>query len=223
MKIRILVFLLIGLIAGCSSSNQSDTSNRADWINNWLSNPVCTPPCFENIIPGETSIDGAYQVILRDRSNTDVRLDELTGNSENQVLLYWTKLDPEGLPYYPGAIYSINNSQRLVDRISLRLYSGEEYTTVNLDNIISKYGDPQYFISYHEKSYCVNGVVFSDYGMVAVIGLAQISSKVNLKGTDEIDYLDFFPIVDMEKKNFGFYEEINDIIPWSGYGEYLCK
>lgn len=223
MKIIISFLLTICLLSGCSLHNQSESSKREEWINNWLDNPSCTPPCFENITPGFTSIDDAHQQILKDPTNIDVRLDEFNDNSENHALLYWTKLDPKGLTYYPGAIYAAKNSQRLVDRISLRLYSGEEYTSVNLDNLISDYGDPDYFISYHEKSFCVHGVVFSDYGMIAIIGLASISSKVNLGSTTEIDYLDFLPLVDMGNRNFGFYEEINDRILWSGYGDYVCK
>jgi len=38
---------------------------RSNWVNNWLNNPVCQTPCWENITPGLTTILEAKEKLKR--------------------------------------------------------------------------------------------------------------------------------------------------------------
>jgi hypothetical protein len=223
MKIKYQLLILTLFISGCAFANQNGKVPREVWITNWISNPVCTPPCFENITPGQSTIDEAYKQISNDPTISDVNLENIELNTREYSLLFWRRTNPVNEKYQPGVIYTDDNSSRIVNRISLNLWNGEKYTYINLDDLISIYGDPQYFFTYHEQSSCVYGVIFSDYGMVGIINLVFHGTKVKLEPLTELDYLEFFPIEMMKEHNFGFHETIVDIIPWTGYGQYLCR
>jgi len=223
MKTKYLILILAGLIVSCTVNVQRNSVQREEWINDWINDPVCSPPCFESIIPGTTSIDDAYKQLKNDSSNYDVKLEDVDLYGNKYSLLSWAKNNTDGEIYYPGIISTDINSNRIVHQISLRFYAGDEYTQVNLGDLISKYGDPEYYINYHEQSACAYGVVFIDHGMIAILNLVPNSSIVDLTGSTQVQNLELLPLEIISKQNFGFQEEIENSVIWHGYGEYICK
>jgi hypothetical protein len=61
------IALLLMLVA-CSSST---VSMRPVWITRWLKDPICQPPCWENISPGKTSLEEAKSIV---NSHPDMKI-----------------------------------------------------------------------------------------------------------------------------------------------------
>ena len=66
------------LLAGCNSMPDQAEANPGEWMKAWLENPVCNPPCFENIIPGETKYNDAIEII---ETNPDFTITSKKGSS----------------------------------------------------------------------------------------------------------------------------------------------
>jgi len=65
------IFAFFLLVLSCATpiskptSIQTPTATPPGWIIQWLENPVCSPPCWETIQPGVTSIDTIQDIQKR--------------------------------------------------------------------------------------------------------------------------------------------------------------
>jgi hypothetical protein len=65
------------------------------WITKWLEHPACSPPCWENIQPGITSVDSIQDIVSQYSPNMDVVTKP--GNTVVQSVRLFFSLD-ENLP-----------------------------------------------------------------------------------------------------------------------------
>ncbi|MEJ5203004.1 MAG: hypothetical protein WHV66_12295, partial [Anaerolineales bacterium] len=68
----------------------------ANWIRAWLEEPVCVPPCWNNILPGYTNIYDAQKMLEQETSNYKItwpanHLDPIS--SIDRSHLSWTFLE----------------------------------------------------------------------------------------------------------------------------------
>ena len=74
--LSILFLLSLCFITGCnelSLFSKATSVPRHEWITKWLSKPVCSPPCWEQITPGVTSIDEAEEILQQIPQITGIR------------------------------------------------------------------------------------------------------------------------------------------------------
>jgi hypothetical protein len=214
-------FLFLGGLCGCEPVNQihpTPLSGNFPWVNRWLERSACDPPCWEGIIPGETTI---YQI-----SKTTV-------NPENELTIYGPYLSQNVYainwlyPYqdkydYGVSMYTVSEDDMTIDEIRFDFEGSGKVLTVG--EITKNLGDPEQVGVYTdgEVIHCVGALLYSEKSVYIQLG-AQIkgdSYKLNENtGISRAFYL--------SKTNWD--ETINELFnynliqPWKGYGKYHCQ
>lgn len=164
-----------------------------------IENNPCTPPCWYNIIPGETTFEDSKKfvknvpkVILIEPSNNEPihssqKLMFHRGISESIVLLRFTK----------ETVYQIE--------------IGAESWTV--EKLFLLYGEPEYYVSYYEKYEMTNRIVlliYTEKSMVVSVNVNdyQHNNKVetnnSIEGKSPLYSVTFLPKKDFQT-NWGNY------------------
>lgn len=126
----VIVFICIG--AASYAAVRIFYPNPTEWIANWLKNPTCALPCWEKIIPGETSRDQAKSLLS---SNP-----KITGIDERDVIPYGLMLFVKIYNRkYDGNISIRFDDQNIAQEIELITFGGNLY----LNDIVSVYGAPK--------------------------------------------------------------------------------
>src|SRR6266496_222154 len=70
MVLVIVVLNMLGTLVACSRTITATDeayirptlSPQPDWLVRWLNEPICQPPCWENVTPGKTSFKDALPI-----------------------------------------------------------------------------------------------------------------------------------------------------------------
>jgi hypothetical protein len=160
LSVAVFFFFLL-LLIGCKANEH--VSKHLPWVESWLSNPICDPPCWECIIPGVTTIGEGQEIAsqlsgvenvggpyrIHNGKSIGIRMKGCEGNSF--IMLFDNKIE-----------------DGTIDLISLSPGCSEDNTTVKLLN--SAYGDPDYTWVYWIEPGCrriylnlENGMLITGY------------------------------------------------------------
>jgi hypothetical protein len=174
----------------------------SSWITRWLTNPTCQPPCWENITPGETTIDEAVKIVYQIPGVEITWMPSMTGLTEGDKSLQW---------YFNQSDFGSIDTEIGQEIVSvIRLGAGGEQKLL-LSEVIAAYGNPSTVVKgrCHFVT-CVYSVVYKDRGMELDIGTSD--KKVDIQADTEISPIFLYPLSEPRLNAAG--------IQWSGYGQY---
>lgn len=128
------VFFLL-LLIDCKGNEH--VSKHLPWVESWLSNPKCEPPCWEGIIPGVTTLEEGREIASQLTGVENV--DGPYGIHEGQAIGILMKGCYENSHI---VLFDDKNEDGTIDSIFLSTSCSEDNTTVK--EVITSYGDPDY-------------------------------------------------------------------------------
>lgn len=212
--VTVFYFILI-LLTGCKGNEH--VSKHLLWVETWLSNPTCEPPCWEGIIPGVTTLEEgqeiAFQLLgvenvggpyeIHNGKSIGILMKGCEGNSF--IMLFDNKIE-----------------DGTIDSISLSTSCSEDNTTVK--EVIASFGDPDYTWADRTVPSCARNYLYLEKGMLVT-------------GFKERPFL--FSPVDPEilVTSIGLYQPIEalktfieahgysgvDVLPWVSIDEDPCE
>lgn len=145
-ELVIVVLIVFGSLAACSGKipaadlggfateepYRPTLSPKPDWLVRWLNEPVCPPPCWEKITPGKTSFTDAQAI-----ANT------LSGTKVSYV-------DDDSISLMSNQYHAYNFALLLSrgDANIQEIYLTTQYTSLELGEIVNRYGFPDEMISF---------------------------------------------------------------------------
>lgn len=185
------------------ASNQKKHSNKSvEWINTWLTSPLCNPPCWEGITPGITTIDQSYAILNNHRQIISISKDP------NYVTWYFEPKNKSGA----GLLFSEGLRNGTIEIISLTPEKGD----LLLGDVIGKFGEPdQVMFTGGDTSAILTYLVYPKQGMALVLWLEApyvISSTSNIHGVNL-----FIPGYDFNGFNLTM---VISQVKWAGYSRY---
>ena len=205
--------LLIILGVSCESANTNTPIPSVtpefspNWWTPWLAQPVCKPPCWENITPGVTTLNEAVSILEK--------LPEIKITFKSKDGIDWKFNKDEG-----GTLTA--NQDGIIDTIWIGSVSDRKLL---LKRIVASYNEPKY-VKPHDcrEGMCVTVLVYPDFGML-------LDVFVKNKGTISNPQIEIVPdtIIDrvyfIERgiENFQKIPDFQDydlLMEWKGYGKY---
>jgi len=211
-------FWIITLISayGCRMvpfHTSAPTPERGDWMIKWLNNPTCLPPCWENIIPGETSITDSIS-LLQQVEEIDSQKIELIDSGFGSDVQWSFKSSIFG-----GAVSTIKDDPI----IYLALVDSDGIVTIG--EIESKYGAPQeVLVSRCMSGFCEVLLIYKNLYMgleVATEHIRSGNSFIELQPNQVVFRVQFYsdqPDVTLPYTRGPSYPERS--YPWKGYTYY---
>lgn len=197
-----LIALIAMVVAACAPTvNLLDENNLKD--TSLLSGEPCEAPCWNNIIPGETSFRDAL-IIVQDDARF-VNVEEVEPDEETDARLFGFA-DGEGSNV---CCQVLSEEGEIVD--SMLFFLAPEMT---LGEVTDKYGDPTYVLG--EEVAEDQAIVFLVYPDVPIVIYAHVAgAQGELSSTSEIVGLLYLTEAGMERLVNG-----NRFYNWEGYQSY---
>lgn len=195
---------------------------RGSWLIQWLERPVCQPPCYVNIVPGETNLNDAFEILENSPGVTDIEF-SLPDKDEffHRGRITWNYKDSPDT----GGAETFSNSLTISDIV---LSVREE---LNIDEIINIYGSPSHLWFFDCRAEigpvrCSIQLVYIEMGLSVDSTYMKISkdnSSLEITKGMKLDGIYFFP-PGMD----GFCSSISDcnqdnLAEWKGFGVYPVK
>jgi hypothetical protein len=191
------------------------------WVEEWLNSSTCSPPCWEGITPGESTL---YQI-------TDD-----TVNINNKLYL-------EGpLPYSDGSFYfdwkykyndiifpavtATTESNLDMTIGELRFYLGEPESMIDLKDIITHMGAPDLIGVYTVGPIisCKFVLLYPEKNVWLELGGNQIKDRILIDKSSTLSWSYYLSDTKWEKRMEAFLPNQNQVYTWNGYMEYSgCK
>ena len=132
---KILLFIfLVGFSISCSSF-QTPKYPSYEWVNLLISDPICKPPCWENITPGKTEISAITSDVLRPENQ--LKFDNITFGSQGERCISWystqDKIGKQAL-----IEMCTNPNEEEISIISFEF--GLQHTSIALSDFIHQFG-----------------------------------------------------------------------------------
>lgn len=164
---------------------------RHQWIEKWLNTPSCQPPCWENIIPGETSLIEAASILSR---SPNVKITLLPNKNNNQISQLQWQLES-------SSDTGIADSDETGDKIASLVLSLGSDQLLMIDEVISKYGQPSHVIIFDcrgeiTQSSCIIHLVYPNLGMAIEILLRSQEKEgyhVEINSVAKVGKIMLFP------------------------------
>lgn len=187
-----------------------------------LDNPVCSPPCWQNIVPGQTNRDELLAALAGidnfDQSSL-VQRDYPNMKGYNQVLYGKLYLEPDAVTFV-----SVCLSDETVVELN---FSG--MWNLTLEEAIEKIGEPEGVLIYHSNDFAVVSFLIPSKGVAFRFDTlgehwGSVDSIVPEMEIKDIDYFSpdyYYEILEMgwfSEGKWGYQGSIDRIKPWKGYG-----
>ena len=223
-KALVIVGLLSFFLTSCGLTPVLEKQEpRSEWATKWLTNPTCQPPCWENIIPGQTPIDDVA-AILATTQGIHILTNPQTGPLSEIRQMDWgfdQSIDSGGA--------QSDETGNLVSEIYLNTYQ-----PITTEEVINKFGSPTNVLLYYCSSEfwrksCVVHLVYTDKGMALDLFLNDTGKngyQVKIEPTSKLTAIYFFTDIEgAYEMNFGknspnypkYYYS------WEGYSNYPEK
>jgi hypothetical protein len=204
-----LLILVSVWLTGCYSKNDIDTDVHENIVNldigdgGFLSEEPCGPPCFWNIIPGESTVDDAMAVLESKDIGGYCRLYD---NDEAGV---------RGISCYPPVDLDIGLGVDVDTVISISFGLASEIT---VGDVIDKYGEPDaIFVGY-------SGLPHDDYNTFATLYFDEIYTQLGLpeQESEPFEIAPSTKVLGIGYKDVESYMEHKQrwSSEWEGYGSY---
>jgi hypothetical protein len=211
MIINFAFIVLLQTSVGCV-----DREPLPEWLNNWLENPSCQPPCWEQIIPGSSSIEYAISVL---RDTPEFRIYNFsTPHPTDQITMEWRIPGSSD----SGFIASGKGSESdIVQVIMLNLNSD-----LSIEHVLDTYGPPNYVETVRCRteffsSSCEVNLVYRDLGLVIglLVGTTYRLDEIIIRKNLTIDRLVFLSPSSQTITQEGCLS----CTEWKGYGVYKIE
>ena len=220
MKPIFLICLALILLAMSTSAcnPESDTMNKTSI----LDNPVCSPPCWHNIIPGRTSRDELFAALasIDNLDQSSIVQQDYPNNKDFNYFIH-------------GNLYLDADSSTLVsaytlDEIVIELdFFGN--LNLTLEEAIEGFGEPEGVLIYHSShGYMVinflipsKGIVFSFNDIGEIWKPTSIIPKLEIRSINYFSPNYYEKILEMgwfSEGKWDYQESVERIKPWKGYG-----
>ena len=212
-----LLSLLLGviLISGCKTY---PVSPKLPWIERWLSSPVCQPPCWEGITPGETTAKEAHEKLA---ALPDVERLWLPSDYTSPHVLSWEMAGCDGLTW--GSVYFEKYPDDKIEWLDLTL--GCRESKITLQEMMHAFGTPEYAWADRNSAGCTAELLVIEKGMIiSTYGTGFLLNK-KLKPTSVVIRVSMSPPLDgLEKVVESMpYLADADIREWQGYDDDPCN
>lgn len=199
-------FLMV--VTSCSGFTKPEIEQR--WLKEWLEQPICEPPCWQSIIPGQTPITQAINLLGTFPFVTSLEGPEENGWGNN--FWKWSFVDSDG-----GGLLEYS---KLGEVKTLMLFIDEDLT---LQDIIERYGQPTNIQSggCHQHD-CYLWITYMEQGLAlgTSLGIEQRNPiKVEPKPNSIVDRIYFFS---PGRENYPIVPGTPDdlLLEWEGYITY---
>lgn len=158
----VVVLSMLDSLAACSgeipATDQAHItptlSPQPDWLVRWLNEPVCQPPCWENITPGKTSFADALAIA------NNISGAKVSYVGDDNIRLESNQYDAFNF----AVLFSQGDANIQVIRLTT------QFTSLELSEIVDRYGFPDEMIKYGLPSTEFSSVwidlLYYDLGMV---------------------------------------------------------
>jgi hypothetical protein len=208
--------LLLGsfiiLTASCGRSivtaKTATPENSRNWQTAWLDQPVCKPPCWQNITPGVTTRDEAV-LILENTPGVAITYNKKSGLSWN----FGTKAEGGNIIVSEDGIVS-------------GVWLGSTNENLYLKKVTAAYSFPKYVKPYDCRvGMCETVLIYPDLGMLLSVFVKDA------RGDDEIPQIEILSetivyrvyFIEQGMENFQkilVFQDYDLLLEWKGYGEY---
>lgn len=186
---RLILYITIVLLSVLSSCGRSPSDVKQPiepWIAKWLDNPTCQPPCWENLIPGLTSITDTISTLGAISDVTDFR-GPVTGlGDELDIAWKFKASQSSGL--------AVSNNGEIVTQVILSLDIKQQ---LFVDNVVSTYGYPSHVrvLETSERlSYYDVELIYLEMGMLLGLYLSSMNDQmVEVLPTAKVHLIRLFP------------------------------
>jgi hypothetical protein len=221
---NLIILLLIPLLFGCTSTPTPSYAPRSAWITKFLEEPTCQLPCWENIVPGEMTMDETFAV-LSNNPNIQIRQywkEPIDGIKRQEINWDFAQTKDGGLAW------SDHNGE-VLQTIKLGL-SKEQLLTIQ--EVINTYGFPTkvYLSDCRDARFCFVEFVYVEFGMSAStdgLGYKYHKSRgyrVTISEETRIEVIYLHPAGEQYYRAYlGAWADYDTIPNWNGYGEYTQK
>lgn len=183
------------------SPTQTKSEFRYDWKTNWLTNPTCAPPCWEGIIPGQTSLQEAIELIK------NIPGFEITATFRDGVS--WTGKSFRG----HASVGETGNT------ISYMIMKIGTYKNINIQEAIDVFGEPPNIQVFACGPSCFVNIIYPNFGLALGLEIGPTVDGVVIKDSLGINSFVFFkPGLDNYSKISTFQGFV--VNEWNGYGTY---
>lgn len=215
------------LLSSCNGITIFPTATpepRSTWIDKWLDDPTCQPPCWENLIPGETNISDGLEI-----------LSHIPG-----VKITW-------YPWYPSVIPTEETqimwdfANRGEGGVATTEKKGQEIATIALNisgtqflplkEVFSSYGFPSDVYVFDCRGEitaqaCGVHLIYPKNGMALELLLrttGENDNQVTIEENARVGKIWLFPLGDngyrgMLGTSSGDFSQ--NVVPWKGFGKY---
>ncbi|MGA7193318.1 MAG: hypothetical protein WBW94_06770 [Anaerolineales bacterium] len=202
---KICLLILVGLfLAGCAPKYPT-----------LFEDPVCEPPCWQNITPGVTTKQDALTK-LHDIYPADKQV--IDHNSSGTGFDDYISFSPYNDFSLLGEIEISNNRVSMID---FAIYT--KYTGIRLDHSIELFGIPQNILVMQYGEYdqvtLINAQKGTSFGY-KLFGNESVTSA-EIGPNTEIREISFFDPSQYQRVMDS--EEFNSLQPWNGYGSFKDK
>lgn len=204
--------LLVGnLISGCENTTPIP---KLPWIERWLSDPICQPPCWEDITPGASTAKEAYEKLA---ALPDVEQFWMPSERTNSHVLSWEMVGCNGSTW--GSVYFDEYPNSKIQWTNLKLGCKENETA--LQEIIDVFGTPEYAWAEWDSGGCTAKLLNIEKGMIiSTYGTGFLMFK-KLKSTSVVMQVILFPPkddLDKTVESITFPHDV-EIREWQGYDD----
>lgn len=204
--------------------------NHIVWIDEWLENPVCKPPCLDNIIPGISTSSEVEEKLL-----THPGVFKLSRDSSNYYTesIYWHIPECEGVEL--GEVL-LEKETKIVKKIIIRNHICK--AKIPLEIFINTFGEPDYIYPIRDlnsiNSKCsLADLFYLDSGMRVLLESPNLSKEDTIQiSSSSLIYriILFEPQKDLETTLdyqtqifIPLDAEVFQVSPWNGFTEYRCN
>jgi len=212
MRVLVSLGLLMILGVACQSTNTPIASvtpeSSINWWTSWLAQPVCKPPCWANITPGETSLKDALSILEK--------IPEITITFKSQDGIDWQFKQPED----GAGTLSAKNGVISFIRVGV---SPEKQ--LNLKEVVTTYGYPDYVKPYDcREGMCSTILIYPESGLFLGVFIRDTGTvdapEIEILPETIVKSAYFFqPGLENFQKLIAF-QDNNLPMEWKGYGEY---
>jgi len=209
--------LLVLWLASCDLIRQTPTpaanTPREQWITDWLDEPICQPPCWENITPGTTTMTEAASIL--NNLTGVITLGPLFSDIRNRDEISWEFPHSQS----GGSSYTEGNSSIIVNmRLSIDLDQ-----LLKVEEVIQVYSFPDHVLARScTGRNCVVHLIY-DNGMTLELYLRTKNDYFEIAEDSRVYRIWFLlPGVQGYVDTMSAYQLdiIASLIDWEGYREY---
>ena len=210
--ISLILFFVVIELSGCVRPLLIATPSSTpmdELLEEWLNHPICSPPCFENVIPGTSTIQEAYEYLKASKVVKPVE-EPVWYELMKKYEMKWKFGTSE------GRIVSKDNSN-IVRFITLELENGTK-----IQSLIEAFGPPSHIVMHkYWNGKCQGDMIFLNKGIEVFVYPYDKNGQCDISPDLVANQIFLVPASkEGVKEAMGQVDIPWDETTWKGYGIY---